>query len=213
LARPAGILHVVPAWLLLFVYPLVLGATAVASERQMGLADWQSSLPISRARQWWVKVAVVMSLGAVGLLLASCLNGLLYTVLESRQIEADEFPGSVWISALAAAVGVYASSRAREPFRAGMAGVGLFVLTVLPAISPAAIHSRERPSERSLPGSGRRAVSRRGTRHCCASGVRLRQLPARAVALGEERGSGSTVAGSRRTSSQHRLVVALAALP
>jgi ABC-type transport system involved in multi-copper enzyme maturation permease subunit len=140
---PLGILHVVPAWLLIFVYPLALGATAVASERQMGLADWHASLPVPRARQWWVKVAVVMCLAAVGPLLAGHLHRMLSTVLESRQIEAAEFPGSaIWISILAAAAGVYASSRAREPFRAAMVGVALFVLTLLPATSPAALQIR-----------------------------------------------------------------------
>lgn len=141
---PLGIFRVTPAWLLIFVYPLVLGATAVAAERQMGLADWHSSLPVSRARQWWVKVVVVMSLGvAVGPVLARYLDGLLVPLLESRQIDSAPFPASAtWISVLAAATGVYASSRAREPFRAVMVAVALFVLTLLPATSPAALQIR-----------------------------------------------------------------------
>jgi ABC-type transport system involved in multi-copper enzyme maturation permease subunit len=141
---PLGIVQVVPALLLIFVYPLVLGATAVASERQLGLADWQSSLPVSRARQWWVKVSVVMGLSALGPLLAYYLNGALLTVLASRHIESTEFAGAIWISVLAAAMGVYASSRAREPFRAGILGVGLFVVPLLPATFPEALEIRGR---------------------------------------------------------------------
>ncbi len=148
---PLAFLRIVPVLLLVFVFPLLLGATSMAAERQMGLADWHSSLPISRGRQWWIKVLIAMSL-AVGVapVLARALDGPLSVLLESRRIVAIEFPESAtWIALLAAATGVYASSRAREPFRAAMVGVALLAVPFLPAASPAAIQLR---------GSGLRSV-------------------------------------------------------
>ena len=135
-------LRVLVSLLLIFLFPLLLGATAVAAERQMGLAGWQSSLPVSRARQWWVKLLVVMSLAvAGGGVPAGYLDLLFVTLLEGRpQAPTPLVPPAVWLSVpvLSAAAGVYASSRAREPCRALMGGVALFVLMLVPATFPSA---------------------------------------------------------------------------
>jgi ABC-type transport system involved in multi-copper enzyme maturation permease subunit len=141
---PLGVLRSIPSGLLIFVFPLVLGATALAGERQMGLADWHSSLPVSRGRQWWVKVLVVMSLAvAAGPGLGGFLDRMLFTLLEARQIASLPFPKSAAsISVISAAAGLYASSRAREPVRAVMGGVALLGLTLVPALSPAALEMR-----------------------------------------------------------------------
>jgi ABC-type transport system involved in multi-copper enzyme maturation permease subunit len=132
------------AGLVIFLFPLLVGATAVAAERQMGLAGWHSSLPVSRARQWWVKVLVVMSLAvAGGGALGGYLDRLLFTLLEARGVASTPLPATViWLSIFSAAAGMYASSRAREPFRALMGGVALFLLPLVPATSPAALQIR-----------------------------------------------------------------------
>lgn len=44
---------------------VVLGAAGSAEERQLGLAEWQALLPLSRTRQWMVKVGVLVALGVV----------------------------------------------------------------------------------------------------------------------------------------------------
>jgi hypothetical protein len=142
LARSLAIFRALLTSVLIFIFPLLLGGTALAAERQMGLTDWHCSLPVSRSRQWWVKVLVVMSLALAGGALGSYLDRLLFTVLEARRLGWSPLPPGTWLSILAAAVGVYASSRAREPFRAVMGGVALLALTLVPATSSTAIQMR-----------------------------------------------------------------------
>jgi hypothetical protein len=48
----------------------------------------------------------------------------------------------MWVSVLSAALGIYASSQAREPFRALIGGLLLMVLTLVPATSSAALQMR-----------------------------------------------------------------------
>jgi ABC-type transport system involved in multi-copper enzyme maturation permease subunit len=134
-----------PSFVLLFVFPLAVGSTAIAAERQMGLSEWHSSLPISRARQWWIKILVVMGLSAAGGLLgglAGYLDTFFLALLGSGALAPRGVPTHVWIAILSAATGVYASSRAREPFRALMGGLTLIALTLVPATSPKALQLR-----------------------------------------------------------------------
>lgn len=132
------------AGMVIFLFPLLVGATAVAAERQMGLTGWHSSLPVSRARQWWVKVLVVMGLSvAGGGALGGYLDRLLFNLLEARGVSWTPLPATViWLSIFSAATGMYASSRAREPFRALMGGVALFLLPLVPTTFPAALQIR-----------------------------------------------------------------------
>jgi ABC-type transport system involved in multi-copper enzyme maturation permease subunit len=148
--QPAEWLSIVGAFppmragMVIFLFPLLVGATAMAAERQMGVAGWHSSLPVSRARQWWVKVLVVMGLSvAVGGVLGGYLDRLLFNLLGARGVASTPLPATViWLSVLSAAAGMYASSRAREPFRALMGGAALFLLPLAPATSPAALQIR-----------------------------------------------------------------------
>lgn len=135
-----------PAIVLLFLFPLLVGSSAVAAERQMGLFEWHSSLPISRGRQWGVKILVVMGLSvASGVLggFAGYLDTFFLTLLSSPELTTARLVSShIWISVLAAATGIYASSRAREPFRALVGGLALIALAFVPATSPAALQAR-----------------------------------------------------------------------
>lgn len=139
---PLSIVTAIPSGLLVLVFPLLLGSTAVAAERQLGVAEWHASLPVSRARQWWIKVLVVASLAAGGGLLAGFLDRSLATLLEARELPwvptADTMP---WLTA---AVGIYASSRSREPMRALMGAIVLLVIALLPMASLTAIAIRGR---------------------------------------------------------------------
>jgi len=57
------ILHIiVVGGTLLMLLPLMIGASCVAQERQMGVLESQLSLPVSRRAQWTVKVAVALGL-------------------------------------------------------------------------------------------------------------------------------------------------------
>jgi hypothetical protein len=135
-----------PSIVLLFVFPLLIGSTAVAAERQIGLFEWHSSLPVSRTRQWIVKVVVVMSLAVAGGVLggvAGYLDVFFLTLLESREPASTWFvPSYIWVSVLSAALGFFASSRAKEPFRALIGAVALMVLTFVPATFPSVLQMR-----------------------------------------------------------------------
>lgn len=60
------------AWLKNFVrfycvtFPVLVGALSVARERNLGLLEWQLSLPFSAIRQWSIKVVVCLLLGIGG---------------------------------------------------------------------------------------------------------------------------------------------------
>ncbi|MGH9388451.1 MAG: hypothetical protein ACRD1Z_02480, partial [Vicinamibacteria bacterium] len=141
-----------PSIVLLFLFPLLIGSTAVAAERQMGLFEWHASLPVSRARQWGVKVLVVISLSLVGGVLGGFaghldtffLSDTFFSPLrESQQLASPRLVSTyLWISVFSAGLGIHASSRAREPFRAVIGGLALMVWTLVPATSPAALQMR-----------------------------------------------------------------------
>lgn len=48
---------------------ILLGALSSAEERQLGTAEWQSLLPVSTWTQWFVKLAVLLSLGGLAVVL------------------------------------------------------------------------------------------------------------------------------------------------
>jgi ABC-2 family transporter protein len=156
----AGTFPPLRAGTVIFLFPLLVGATSVAAERQMGVVGWHASLPVSRARQWWIKVLVVMSLAvAGGGALGGYLDRLFFTLLQTRGAAPIPLPvTAIWLSALSAAAGLYASSRAREPFRALMGGVALFLLPIGPSTFPAALEIRGAGLGRfffpELPGAG-----------------------------------------------------------
>lgn len=55
-----GVLRTI--WLLV---PLTIGVAAIAEERALGIGEWHATLPISRRRQWGVKLSVVLILSFV----------------------------------------------------------------------------------------------------------------------------------------------------
>ena len=52
-------------WMLWLALPVVLGATAIAEERKLGVMESQLSLPVSRRRQFFLKAVVVIVLGTL----------------------------------------------------------------------------------------------------------------------------------------------------
>ena len=63
-------------WVLWLIIPLVIGCTAVAEERKLGVVAEQFCLPVSRRSQFWLK-------GVITLLLGVLLGGLTPLLLES----------------------------------------------------------------------------------------------------------------------------------
>ena len=145
-------LFIVPC--LVLVLPLMAGAVAVATERQLGTLDWQLSLPASRLTQWLVKSAVVLALAAlVGGVLASVLDAFLVASLNAKQAS-YVFTGvgglhfftfyGLWsggYAVLFAALGIYVSTWTRDAYRAFVIGLGLIAFTyaVQAVIDPAGV--------------------------------------------------------------------------
>ncbi len=130
-----------PSLALMILVPALLGANAVAAERQLGVLAWQLALPVSRRFQWTVKVVVCGLLSTAAGALGQGLGWLLMPRLGLRF--GPPSPGiGFWISILAllplAALlcGLYSSKLARDPFRAlGLTQVfavaGLYVALVV----------------------------------------------------------------------------------
>lgn len=131
--------------LLLIVFPFMAGAVAVAEERKSETAEWQLAQPASRRKQWLAKTAVALGISLfVGGIVLSLLDALLVFHLQNAQAMNLFVPEviqpqllvlrRIWpgfYSLLFAALGIYASSTAADPYRAFMGGVALAVLGFL----------------------------------------------------------------------------------
>jgi hypothetical protein len=95
--------------------PLLVGTLAVAEERRLGTFDFQLVLPISRTRQWWIKVQWCYAIALVlGVILPTFLELLVQGFL-GREIPG--LPGLLLVRLLlwlgATTLGLFASSLAR----------------------------------------------------------------------------------------------------
>jgi ABC-type transport system involved in multi-copper enzyme maturation permease subunit len=130
-------------WALWLVMPLVIGCTAVAEERKLGVADGQFSLPVSRRLQFAIKFIPAMIFGTL-------LGGVMPMLLEAvaahfgapneffkleNYASNDFFPTFVWfqISIVALAAGMsaaafFASTLARSFLQA--LGLAIVIATV-----------------------------------------------------------------------------------
>jgi len=104
-------------WMFWLVLSLVIGCTAVAEERKLGVMDGQFCLPVSRRRQYWTKLAVTL---AGGVLLGGAMPLLLETLagwlgFPSETFKNMEVPGLLLaVAAGVTAVGFAASTLARN---------------------------------------------------------------------------------------------------
>jgi hypothetical protein len=121
-------------WALL---PFLIGAASIVEERRLGLLEWQQSLPISRPRQYVVKLLVACG---VSLILAALLpwlleqTGVVWTLTTPLERTAFEWkmllPLAVAVP-LATLVGVFASSVTRNLLHALTLTVGLVAVSWL----------------------------------------------------------------------------------
>jgi D-alanyl-D-alanine carboxypeptidase len=105
------------------------GAIAVARERQLGVLDWHLALPISRARQWVLKVSVCLSIVLVtSALLPLALTRARITGQAWRNID---FNTSLVL--LGVTLALLVSALVRGALRAAVIGFGalLFAITIL----------------------------------------------------------------------------------
>lgn len=116
---------------LLVVVPALLGASTVASERQLGVIGWQLALPIARRLQWRIKLAVGMLLTLLAALL-----GVGFASLSDARLDLASHPSAAALETdlaywpmLAYAFGLCGSRYARGPFQA--LGLGLLFGTGL----------------------------------------------------------------------------------
>lgn len=122
------------------LFPLMVGASAVSSERRLETLDWQMSLPKGRMRQWATKSFVVLVLTCVsGGILAPLLNWLLAYRLAPGGVAVSDiegFPpwlfGRLWPGFFAmffASAGLYVSALTRDTYKALMGAIALVVFT------------------------------------------------------------------------------------
>ena len=122
-------------FLLWFVMPLMIGCTAVAEERRLGTLETQLSLPISRIRQFLVKVASVIVfavlLGAIPIWLSHFV-ALRFGLKEHGQLSS---PDAKYIVAAASIIisliALYASTLCRQFMQALAATIGCFAGLIL----------------------------------------------------------------------------------
>ena len=107
-----------PALVLALAVPALLGASAVAAERQLGATGWQLGLPVSCRLQWRVKLAV----GVILTLLSGCVGLALSSPLPELRFELGEMPLYILyygpLPLLAFTAGLFGSRHARGPFQA-----------------------------------------------------------------------------------------------
>ncbi|MCL4180995.1 MAG: hypothetical protein KJ072_25025 [Verrucomicrobia bacterium] len=97
-------------WALWSLLPLTIGLASFAEERRLGVDSWQETLPVSRARRWWIKIGAAYGL-AFGI-------GVAVPVIGEQLFRSDPFTGMVLFHGLAWLVmttaGIYVSSLARN---------------------------------------------------------------------------------------------------
>jgi|GEM_PF-4663075 len=131
---------------LVIVFPLLLGTTTIATERKLGILDLQFTLPVSRKRQFMIKMGCGILLTVLLGIFASILmerilieisqKKEIFSILEFEKQTINAFkprglnPGI--FALLFFSAGVYISSLYKEPYRALMAS-GVFLSVSLVA--------------------------------------------------------------------------------
>ncbi len=97
-------------WALWSLLPLTIGLATFAEERRLGVDSWQETLPVSRARRWWIKIGAAFALSfIIGVILP--LIG--EAVTHSAPLR-DMLQFHLWAWVIATTVGLYVSSLARN---------------------------------------------------------------------------------------------------
>jgi hypothetical protein len=121
---------------MVWVLPVLVGATAMARERQIGVVDWHFSLPKARFKQWCIKlgVAVFIAVGC-GALLGSVLALELTRRLSEFNCFSKNLSGNLLYYLLGTPLffgfPLYASSLLKDPLKAVLGGAVLLGATLL----------------------------------------------------------------------------------
>jgi hypothetical protein len=102
------------AWELLWAFwsllPLTVGLASFAEERRLGVDSWQETLPLSRARRWWIKIGATYGLAFA--------IGVVVPVIGEQLFRSGPFTGMLILHGLAwlimTTAGIYVSSLARN---------------------------------------------------------------------------------------------------
>jgi hypothetical protein len=97
-------------WLLWGLLPLTIGLASMAEERRLGVDSWQETLPVSRARRWWIKMGTAYGLALVVGVVVPVI-GMKVSYAEVGLITPYQL-GLAWI--LMTTAGLYVSSLARN---------------------------------------------------------------------------------------------------
>ena len=117
-----------------FMVPLISGCIAMSEERASGIHPWQITLPVSRTRQWLIKLAALI---CTNLILVEIVPGLLlvlYPDLRAQVLDrnGDEFiVGFVSINAGLMILSFYVGSLCRSTIAAILATIGAAVYVIM----------------------------------------------------------------------------------
>lgn len=126
--------------MLVLLVPLMVGTTIAVYERKDGILDWQLSLPVSRAKQWAVKLLVSLAITGfcAGVVAFAFSQIILHSdhlkIVLGKEIRSDFAILTIrgmWVgvfSMLIMSAGVFASVSGVEPYRALFFGMLLFLL-------------------------------------------------------------------------------------
>ena len=115
-----------------FVFPVAVGAVAVAAERQWGVLEGQLAQPISARRQWVIKVGLCVGLTLVAGILVPwmllCLRGLVQAGAEHRWFKVINYSSDELIFLV---LTIFGSSLVRGTMRAVILGLALSFASVV----------------------------------------------------------------------------------
>jgi hypothetical protein len=135
-----GVYFVVTIGTYLALFPLLVGASAVAEEKSWGLKDWHLTLPPSMREQWRAKWLVALGLSvALGAGLA-----FLFSLINPgpTEVQFDLLGLGILLvlCSLGAAIAMYAASVSVSNLRAILLSLGLLVLAVSVFVAMAKVH-------------------------------------------------------------------------
>ena len=138
LARPANtgyigyisVFRAVLFGLLVCVLPLMIGAMSIAEERHLGVLEWQQALPVSRLKQWLIKVLICFLLTLVLAWLAPAFvsSFVFRNDTDFPFAQFPEFDEMTIIPFCILAAGLWASSFSRNFLQALVTGAGVLVI-------------------------------------------------------------------------------------
>lgn len=128
--KPGGLKQLLDFYLM--VFPIVVGATTVASERQLSILDWHLALPASARAQWLIKILVAYSVSVgLGVIMPWTFVALRTVINPLATHDWFSIGRHVPVTIYGTAMTILASAQTRGPLRAAVAGMTAVITSIL----------------------------------------------------------------------------------